>query len=263
MVENRAGAGGALGSELVGEGARPTATRCVVSGIASHVIAPLLPQRHAVRPGEGLHPHRAFRRPAGGAGGESRRAGEGPEGVRRAGEGEAGHALLRLARQRHAGPARRRAFQAAAPASTCSTCPTRAPSGAVADLIAGQIQSSRPRSPPPRARSAPAARAPSRSAPRRGCPIIRTCRPSPRWATPTSSRRCGSRSPGRPSMPADIVERLNAEVQARARAPDVRERLQARGHRAEPARRARVHRLRGRRAEALGAGRQGSGAKND
>ena len=30
---------------------RPTATRCVVSGVASHVIAPALPQRHAVRPG--------------------------------------------------------------------------------------------------------------------------------------------------------------------------------------------------------------------
>src|SRR5688500_3567128 len=43
IVENRAGAGGALGSDLAARAA-PDGYTLVVSGIASHVIAPLLPQ---------------------------------------------------------------------------------------------------------------------------------------------------------------------------------------------------------------------------
>jgi len=43
VVENRGGAGGALGSELALKAA-PDGYTLVVSGIASHVIAPLLPQ---------------------------------------------------------------------------------------------------------------------------------------------------------------------------------------------------------------------------
>src|SRR5918992_1340847 len=43
VVENRAGAGGALGSDLAAKAA-PDGYTLVVSGIASHVIAPLLPQ---------------------------------------------------------------------------------------------------------------------------------------------------------------------------------------------------------------------------
>jgi tripartite-type tricarboxylate transporter receptor subunit TctC len=43
VVENRAGAGGALGSELAAK-APPDGYTLIVSGIASHVIAPLLPQ---------------------------------------------------------------------------------------------------------------------------------------------------------------------------------------------------------------------------
>jgi len=43
VVENRGGAGGALGSELAAKAA-PDGYTLVVSGIASHVIAPLLPQ---------------------------------------------------------------------------------------------------------------------------------------------------------------------------------------------------------------------------
>src|SRR5436190_12347729 len=42
VVENRAGAGGALGSEIVSN-APPDGYTLVVSGIASHVIAPQLP----------------------------------------------------------------------------------------------------------------------------------------------------------------------------------------------------------------------------
>jgi tripartite-type tricarboxylate transporter receptor subunit TctC len=43
IVENRGGAGGAVGSDLVAK-AQPDGYTLVVSGIASHVIAPLLPQ---------------------------------------------------------------------------------------------------------------------------------------------------------------------------------------------------------------------------
>jgi tripartite-type tricarboxylate transporter receptor subunit TctC len=43
VVENRPGAGGALGSELVAKSG-PDGHTLVVSGIASHVLAPLLPQ---------------------------------------------------------------------------------------------------------------------------------------------------------------------------------------------------------------------------
>jgi len=43
VVENRAGAGGAVGADLVAK-AQPDGYTFVVSGIASHVIAPLLPQ---------------------------------------------------------------------------------------------------------------------------------------------------------------------------------------------------------------------------
>lgn len=43
VIENRGGAGGAVGSELVAKAA-PDGYTLVVSGIASHVIAPLLPQ---------------------------------------------------------------------------------------------------------------------------------------------------------------------------------------------------------------------------
>ncbi|MGQ0656401.1 MAG: Bug family tripartite tricarboxylate transporter substrate binding protein [Betaproteobacteria bacterium] len=43
VVENRAGAGGALGSDLVAKSA-PDGYTLLVSGVASHVIAPLLPQ---------------------------------------------------------------------------------------------------------------------------------------------------------------------------------------------------------------------------
>jgi tripartite-type tricarboxylate transporter receptor subunit TctC len=43
VVENRPGAGGVLGSELVAK-APPDGYMLVVSGVASHVIAPLLPQ---------------------------------------------------------------------------------------------------------------------------------------------------------------------------------------------------------------------------
>src|SRR3954471_2859182 len=43
VIENRAGAGGAVGSELAARAA-PDGYTLLVSGIASHVIAPLLPQ---------------------------------------------------------------------------------------------------------------------------------------------------------------------------------------------------------------------------
>ncbi|MEA3194265.1 MAG: hypothetical protein QOD26_2598 [Betaproteobacteria bacterium] len=43
VIENRGGAGGALGSDLAAK-AQPDGYTLVVSGIASHVIAPLLPQ---------------------------------------------------------------------------------------------------------------------------------------------------------------------------------------------------------------------------
>ena len=49
VIENRGGAGGAVGSDLVAK-AEPDGYTLVVSGIASHVIAPLLPRGTAYDP---------------------------------------------------------------------------------------------------------------------------------------------------------------------------------------------------------------------
>ena len=106
--------------------------------------------------------------------------------------------------------------------------PYKGASGAVTDLMAGHIESCRPRSPPPRRRSAPAARAAlAISAAARlpeypGHADLRRDR-----ATRTWSPRCGSRSPGRRTCRREIVERLNAEVRRALELPEVRERLQA------------------------------------
>ena len=112
VVENRAGAGGAIGSELVSNAA-PDGYTLLVSGIASHVIAPQLPQ------GTPYDPVRDFTHialfggpPAVLAVHPSVQAKDLREFVA-AREVEAGTAFLRLAGQRHAGPARGRAVQAA------------------------------------------------------------------------------------------------------------------------------------------------------
>jgi tripartite-type tricarboxylate transporter receptor subunit TctC len=197
VVENRAGAGGSLGSELVSQAA-PDGYTLVVSGIASHVIAPMLPQGTPYDPVRdfthialfggppavlAIHPAvkakdlREFvllakSKPGGLSYGSP-------------GNGTQGQLVAELFKQR-AG-------------IDLVHVPYKGASAAVSDLIAGHL---------PAVSTTLTTAAPQiRAGKARGLAISAASRlaefpdipPSPSSAIPTSSPRCGSRSPGRPT----------------------------------------------------------------
>ena len=220
IVENRAGAGGVLGSELVAK-AQPDGYTLVVSGIASHVIAPLLPQ------GTPYEPLRDFTHialfggpPAVFAVNPAVPARDLKEFVSLAkdkpgaltygspGNGTQGQLVAEL-------------FKRLAGIDVLHV-PYKGASGAVADLMAGQITACQPPSLPqlddPRR-----PRAPSRSASAR-LPDIRTFPPrgiglpGPGGALSAPARRA----------PPQIV-RLNGEVRRALELPDAKEKLRHEG----------------------------------
>jgi tripartite-type tricarboxylate transporter receptor subunit TctC len=227
VVENRAGAGGSLGSELVSNAA-PDGYTLVVSGIASHVIAPMLPQ------GTPYDPLRDFTHialfggpPAVLAVHPSVKAKDLREFVLLAkskpgalsygspGNGTQGQLVAELFKQR-AG-------------IDVVHVPYKGASAAVTDLIAGHI---------PSVSTTLTTAAPQiRAGKARGLAISAASRLADFPEIPTFAEMgypdlvatVWFSLSGPANMPPDIVERLNAEVNRALELPDVRERLKPEG----------------------------------
>jgi tripartite-type tricarboxylate transporter receptor subunit TctC len=225
IVENRAGAGGAIGSDLAAKAA-PDGYTLVVSGIASHVIAPLLPQ------GTPYDPVRDFTHialfggpPAVLAVHPSVEAKDLREFVALAkskplsygspGNGTQGQLVAELFKQR-AG-------------IELQHVPYKGASAAVSDLIAGHI--------PSVSTTLTTAATQIRSGRARGLAVSAAARlpefpDLPTYAEmgyPDLVATVWFSLSGPPGMPAELVERLNAEVNRVLEAPDVRERLKPEG----------------------------------
>jgi tripartite-type tricarboxylate transporter receptor subunit TctC len=227
IVENRPGAGGALGSDLVAKAA-PDGYTLVVSGIASHVIAPALPQ------GTQYDPVRDFTHialfggpPAVLAVSPSLQVKDLREFVALAkskpgaisygspGNGTQGQLVAELFKQR-AG-------------IDLQHVPYKGASAAVSDLIAGHI--------PAVSTTLTTAAGQIRAGRARGLAISAAARlpefpDLPTYAEmgyPDLVATVWFSLSGPANLPADIVNRLNAEVNRALELPDVRERLKPEG----------------------------------
>ena len=225
VVENRAGAGGAIGSDLAAK-AQPDGHTLVVSGIASHVIAPLLPQ------GTPYDPARDFTHvalfggpPAVLAIHPSVEAKDLREFVSLAkskplsygspGNGTQGQLVAELFKQR-AG-------------IDLQHVPYKGASGAVTDLIAGHI--------PAVSTTLTTAASQIRAGRARGLAVSAASRlpdfpDIPTYAEmgyPDLVATVWFSLSGPPGLPAEIVEKLNAEVNRALALSDVRERLKPEG----------------------------------
>jgi tripartite-type tricarboxylate transporter receptor subunit TctC len=227
IVENRPGAGGALGSELASNAA-PDGYTLVVSGIASHVIAPLLPQGTPYDPVKdfthvalfggppavlAVHPSvkakdlREFVALA--------KAKPGTISYGSPGNGTQGQLVAELFKQR-AG-------------IDLQHVPYKGASGAVTDLIAGHI--------PAVSTTLTTAATQIRAGRARGLAISAASRLAEFPDIPTYVEMgypdlvatVWFSLSGPANLPADIVERLNAEVNRALELPDVRERLKPEG----------------------------------
>lgn len=232
IVENRAGAGGTLGSELASNAA-PDGYTLVVSGVASHVIAPSLPQgapydslkdfTHialfggppgviAVHPSVKAKDLREFVALA--------RAKPGEISYGSPGNGTQGHLLAELFKQ--------------SARIDIQHVPYKGASGAVSDLIAGHI--------PAISTTLTTAASQIRAGRARGLAISAAARLPEFPDIPTFAEMgypglvatvwFGLSGPA--GLPADIVERLNAEVNRALELPEVRERLKPEGIVPEP-----------------------------
>ena len=225
IVENRAGAGGALGSDLVAK-APPDGYTLVVSGIASHVIAPALPQ------GTQYDPVRDFTHIAlfGGPPAvlavhpsvEAKNLREfialaksKPLSYGSPGNGTQGQLVAELFKQRAGIPLQH--------------VPYKGASGAVTDLIAGHI--------PVVSTTLTTAASQIRAGKARGLAISAASRlpefpDLPTYAElgfPELVASVWFSLSGPAGVPADIVERLNAEVNRALELSEVRERLRPEG----------------------------------
>jgi tripartite-type tricarboxylate transporter receptor subunit TctC len=227
VIENRAGAGGALGSELAAKAA-PDGYTLVVSGIASHVIAPLLPQ------GTPYDPVRDFTHialfggpPAVLAVNPSMEAKDLREFVALAkakpgalsygspGNGTQGQLVAELFKQR-AG-------------IQMVHVPYKGAAGAVTDLMAGHIQvvSTTLTTAATQIRAG-RARGLAVSAPKR-LPDFPDIPTYAEMGYPDLVATVWFSLSGPPNLPGDIVNRLNAEVNRALELPEVRERLKLEG----------------------------------
>jgi tripartite-type tricarboxylate transporter receptor subunit TctC len=227
VVENRPGAGGALGSELASRAA-PDGYTLVVSGIASHVIAPLLPNGTPYDPmGEFTHIALFGGPPAVLAVHPSVQAKDLKEFVALAkskpgalsygspGNGTQGQLVAELFKQR-AG-------------IDLQHVPYKGASGALTDLIAGHIAAV--------STTLTTAATQIRAGRARGLAISAPAR-LPEFPDIPTYREMGYPDlvatvwfslSGPANMPEDIVNRLNAEVNRALELPEVRERLKPEG----------------------------------
>jgi len=227
VVENRSGAGGAVGSDLVAKAA-PDGYTLVISGIASHVIAPMLPQgtpydpvrdfTHialfggppavlAVHPSVEARDLREFVALA--------KAKPGAMSYGSPGNGTQGHLVGELFKQR-AG-------------IQMQHVPYKGGSASVGDLIAGHIPavSATLTTAAPQIRAG-RARALALSAPAR-LPDFPDIPTFAELGYPDLVATVWFSLSGPTNLPADVVERLNAEVNRALEAPEVRERLKPEG----------------------------------
>ena len=225
IVENRAGAGGAIGAELAAKAA-PDGHTLVVSGIASHVIAPLLPQGTPYDPVRDFSHIALFGGPPAvlavhpSVSAKDLRefillARTKPISYGSPGNGTQGQLVAELFKRR-AG-------------IEMLHVPYKGASGAVADLIAGHI--------PVASTTLTTAAAQIRAGRARGLAISAASRlpefpDIPTYAEmgyPDLVATVWFSLSGPASLPAEIVARLNAEVNRALDLPEVRERLKPEG----------------------------------
>jgi tripartite-type tricarboxylate transporter receptor subunit TctC len=226
VVENRAGAGGTLGSDLAAK-AEPDGYTLVVSGIASHVIAPMLPQGTHYDPVKDFTHIALFGGPPAVLAVHPSQAKDLREFVLQAkakpgaisygspGNGTQGQLVAELFKQR-AG-------------IDLQHVPYKGASQAVADLIAGHIASvSTTLTTAATQIRAGRARGLAISAPERLAefPEIPTFK---EMGYPDLVATVWFSLSGPAGMPAEIADKLNAEVNRALAAPDVRERLKPEG----------------------------------